>query len=51
MATGLYAYVLVPLGADLTELEGAADLTVQLILLLHGGRRRRRRRRREDSEQ
>lgn len=36
MPTWLDTSVLVPLCADLTQLEGAADLTVKLILLLLG---------------
>ena len=34
MATRFYPDVLVILGADLTQLEGGAHLTVQLVLLL-----------------
>lgn len=36
MPTGLDTSVLIPLCTDLTQLEGAADLTVKLVLLLFG---------------
>lgn len=36
MPTRLNTNVLIPLCTDLTQLEGAADLTVKLILLLLG---------------
>lgn len=36
MPTGLNTSVLIPLCTDLAQLEGAADLTVKLILLLSG---------------
>lgn len=36
MPTGLDTSVLIPLCTDLTQLEGAADFTVELILLLLG---------------
>lgn len=34
MPTGLDTSILIPLCTDLTQLEGAADITVKLILLL-----------------
>lgn len=37
MPTGLDTCVLIPLCTDLTQLEGAADFTVEFILLLLGG--------------
>lgn len=36
MSTGLDTSVLIPLCTDLTQLEGAADVTVELVLLLVG---------------
>lgn len=36
MTAGLNLHILVVLGADLTQLESGAHLTVQLILLLRG---------------
>lgn len=36
MAAGLDLHILVVLGADFTQLESGAHLTVQLILLLAG---------------
>lgn len=37
MSTGLDTGVLIPLCANLTKLEGAANVTIELILLLLGG--------------
>lgn len=37
MSTGLDTGILIPLCANLTKLEGAADVTVELVLLLLGG--------------
>lgn len=37
MSTGLDAGILIPLCANLTKLEGAANVTVELVLLLLGG--------------
>ena len=36
VATGLDTSVLIPLCTDLAQLEGAADVTVELVLLLLG---------------